>query len=117
MRAHDRSRHQLGEERNVKSVVDRAANRRLLFSVDIDDVRHALEGVKADSHGQNDGMDPRPGRHSQNLRNRLSEEIIVFEIAEKSEVRSEASYERYPPLDIVGASNPQRSKIISHGQR
>ena len=62
VRAHDRAGHQLREKRYVQRVVDDVGNRLLLAAIHVDHVRHALEGVEADAHRQNDGERPSIGR-------------------------------------------------------
>jgi len=85
-RAHDGAGHQLREERDVERVIDDVGDDFLLAAVDIDHVGHALEGVEADAHRQDDVQRERiewPGHHPRQI---AGQEIVVLEEAEKTEV-------------------------------
>ncbi len=93
-RAHDGSGHQLREERDVERVIDDVGDDFLLAAVDIDHVGHALEGVEADAHRQDDVQRERiewPGHHPRQI---AGQEIVVLEEAEKTEVGGQAHHQR-----------------------
>ena len=53
--ADDGSRHQLREEHHIERHMEEALLRRRVPPVNVDDIAHGLEGVKADADGQQDG--------------------------------------------------------------
>ena len=85
-RPHDRSGHQLREERNEQRIVDRIGDRLLLPAVHIDHVRHALKRVEADAQRQDDAEREDVGGPVQQVRDIGGEEIVVLEKAEQAEI-------------------------------
>ncbi len=91
-RAHNRPGHQLREEGNEQRIIDGIGDGFLFPAVHIDHVRHALEGVEADSQGKNNAERERAGGLVKKMRNVGGEEIVVLEEAEQPEIGRQADH-------------------------
>ena len=118
MRPDDRPCHQLREKADEQRVVDRAAHGLLLAAIHVHHVGHALEGVKADAQRKNDVQPERVAGLRQQQRHVARQEIIVFEKAEKSEVRRETqNQQRLLPGAWRNLLQPDAGRVVDGRQR
>ena len=82
--AHNRSCHQLGEERHIEGVVEQRRQGFQITTIHVDDIRHRLEREERNPHWQEDV--PRLEITAHHLCPQAGEEIGVFEIAKKTQV-------------------------------
>ncbi len=116
--AHDGAGHQLREERNEQRVIDGIGDRFLFPAVNIDHVRHALEGVEADSQGKNDAEREGVRRLVEQWSDVGGEEIVVLEEAEQSEIGGQADHQRgLARVRRLSPRDPARRGVIDRGER
>ena len=81
---HNRSCHQLGEERHVEGVVEQRWQGFQITTIHVDNIRHRLKREERDAHGQKDVPWLKVAAH--HLCPHAGKEIGVFEIAQETQV-------------------------------
>src|ERR1700692_3580587 len=111
--ADDGAGHQLREEGYEERVVDGIDDRFLFAAINIDDVGHALERVKANAQWEDDAEGERAFRLAEQVRDIGGEEVVVLKKAEQPEIRRQAHDERYfAGARRFSSRDPARGRII-----
>ena len=114
-RPHDRSRYQLGEEREVEQVVEPIVQRPQAPAVDVDGVAHRLEDEERNADGQEDVLELEESL-AEKLVGYLDEEVGVLEVGQHPQIDGGAQRHE-PPLgrEVDRAENGLGDQIVARG--
>src|SRR5580698_582050 len=89
-RSYDRPGEQLREKSQIERVVERLADRAHPATIDVDEIRNALEGVKANPDRNEEIDQPRIFMHAEQRGDGAARQVRVLEAPEKGQIRRNA---------------------------